>query len=84
MLLSENFIFPKMRSTISKILSFCDNCQRNQIYTRGSFAPLQNIIPEKPSDLFSIDFVWPLPQSTGVEKFLLTCVDAYSKFTVGY
>ena len=82
--LSESFVFSKMRATVSKILSCCDSCQHNKVYTRGSFAPLRNIVPERPNDLLSVDFIGPLPQSTGGVRYLFTTIDAFSKFVVIY
>lgn len=83
-MLAENFVCKGLSHIIGQAVSVCDSCQRNKYSNRGSAAPMQNIIPEKPGDLLSIDFYGPLPVARGGVKYILVTIDAFSKYVVLY
>ncbi|XP_023288921.1 uncharacterized protein LOC111674083 [Orussus abietinus] len=84
LILRETFYFPRCYKRIRKRLSACDSCQRNKIYTVGSFAEMQNIIPRKPRELASVDFYGPLPTGKGGVKYIPAIIDVFSKVTALY
>ena len=45
---------------------------------------MQQIIPEKPNDLLSIDYIGPLANAPSGFKHILVCIDAFSKHVVLY
>ena len=45
---------------------------------------MQNYLPEKPNEILLIDFYGPLPSSKGGFKYILSNIDAFSKFLVMY
>ena len=59
-------------------------CQRSKTTTRPSKALMQNILPEKPGELLSVDFYGPLPTSTGGVKHIFVTTDAFSKLVCLY
>lgn len=83
-MITEAFVCKGMRRKILQQIATCDSCQRNKHTNQRCSAPMQNIIPEGPRDLLSIDFLGPLPTSRGGVKHLLVTIDAFSKFVVIY
>lgn len=83
-IISEQFVCKGLRHIINQTVSVCDSCQRNKYTNRTCAAPMQNIIPERPGDLLSIDFYGPLPTSRGGVKYILVTIDAFSKYVVLY
>ena len=57
-LMNEDFTTKNLRHRIEQILSCCDTCQRDKIYTRPFTAPRQTILPNTPQELLSIEFFW--------------------------
>lgn len=83
-MISEDFFIKNLNHRARKLLLSCDSCQKNKILTRPCLAPMENIIPEKPGDLLSVDFFGPLPATRGNLKSILITVDAFSRFVVLY
>lgn len=83
-MLAENFVGKGLRHLIGQTIAVYDSCQRNKYSTRNYAAPMQNIIPEGPGDLLSIDFYGPLPVSRAGVRHILVTIGAFSKFVVLY
>ena len=83
-LIGGDFYIKNLRHKIVYIVSTCDMCQRSKTATRPSKAPMQNILPEKPSELLSVDFYGPLPTSTEGVKHIFVTIDAFSKLVCLY
>ena len=45
---------------------------------------MKNKLPERPNEILSIDFYGPLPASKGGFKYILSTIDAFSKYVVLY
>ena len=45
---------------------------------------MKNYLPERPNEILSIDFYGPLPASKGGFKYILSTIDAFSKYVVLY
>lgn len=78
----EQFTFHKMRHRVAQILKTCDLCQKCKHDNVNNKAPMQNVIPEGPRDLLSIDFVGPLPKARLGYEYLLTLMDVFTKFII--
>ena len=83
-MISENFYLPQMLKQETKIIKTCVVYQFNKIYKQSTQAFTQPILVQKPLDLVSINFLGPLPSSQGNFKYLLVCVDVFSKFFTLY
>ncbi|KAJ8893090.1 hypothetical protein PR048_005673 [Dryococelus australis] len=58
--------WPNMREDIERYTKTCDSCQQNKLTQRKC----------------SVDIVVPMPETEGGNRYMLTCQDALSKFTV--
>ena len=65
-------------------LSTLDSYQRNKVSNQTCFSEMQNYLPEKPNKIMLIDFYGPLPSPKGGFKYILSNIDALSKFVVLY
>ena len=83
-LIGNDFFIKNLRHKVAYIVSTCDMCQRSKTTTRPSKAPIQNILPEKPGELLSIDFYSLLPTSTEGVKPIFVTIDAFSKLVCLY
>lgn len=83
-MIMEDFAAKKLRHNVEKLIAVCDTCQRQKHSTQACQAKMQNIVPEGPGDLLSIDFYGPLPTSRAGAKHILVTLDAFSKLVVLY
>ena len=80
----EDFYIKNLRHKVAYLVSTCGVCQRNKPTTHPLKGPLQNILPERPGELLSVDFYGPLPTSTGGVKHIFVTIDAFSKLVTLY
>ncbi|CAB0030504.1 unnamed protein product [Trichogramma brassicae] len=80
----ESFYAEKARHIATNITRACDSCQRNKTYNRGNFVGVRAIIQKGPHDLLSVDYMGPYPTSISGARYILVCVDAFSKFVQLY
>ena len=83
-MLHDFFYYPKLAKIVRQRLASCDSCQRNKVTNQTCFSEMKNYLPERPNDILSIDFYGPLPASKGVFKYILSMIDAFSKYVVLY
>ena len=83
-MISNDFYVYKLKHLVNKTTKTCDTCQKTKYRTSRQDAWIQPIMVKRPHELLSIDFYGPLPTSTGGVKYILTTIDAFSKFTVMY
>lgn len=84
-MIREEFTAKKLRHNVEKLIAICDTCQRHKYSTQACQAKMQNIVPEGPGDLLSIDFYGPLLTSRGGAKHILVrFLDAFSKLVILY
>lgn len=76
--LSRHYYWPRMHSTIRKIVGSCDLCQKSKIskHVRGEF---HSIVPENVNELITVDFMGPLPKGRSGVTQLFVVMDAFSK-----
>ena len=83
-MLSDFFYYPKLAKIVRRRLASCDSCQRNKVTNQTCFSEMRNYLPERPNEILSIDFYGPLPASKGGFKYILSTIDAFSKYVVLY
>ena len=83
-MLDEDFIMKGLKKKIHLSLRNCDICPRVKYRNTITKAPLQAIKIEKPNQFLSIDFIGPLPTARAGMKYILVCLDAFSKFVALY
>ena len=71
-------------SQATSIVSSCYSCQRNKVTNQTCFSRVQNYLPEETNEILSIDFYSPLTSSKAEFKYILSTIDAFSKFIVLY
>ena len=83
-IIDEDFAFLNMKRKIHSWLKTCEICQKVKHKNAISQAPLQIIKVDKPNQLLSIDFIGPLPKARAGLRYVLVCLDAFSKFVALY
>lgn len=82
-LVSERFVWPKIRRDCKTWAQQCTDCQRNKV-TRHTHSPLSSF--PVPSNRFShvhLDIIGPMPLSFGF-RYCLTAVDRYTRWPEAY
>ena len=83
-MIDEDFYFKSLKKKAHLWLGNCEVCQKVKYRTIISQVPLQTINVNKPNQLLSIDFIGPLPNARAGLKYVLVCMDAFSKFVALY
>jgi hypothetical protein len=80
-LISLKFWWPGMRRSIEEYIQRCDPCQRRK-ENREFRAPLGQVDePTTPFEVTSMDITGPYPMTPRKNKYLLTFIDCFSKYT---
>ena len=80
----EDFLCKGLRRKINEWLKTCETCQKVKYKNIGTKAPLQIIEVQRPNQLLSIDFIGPLPKARAGLRYVLVCLDAFSKYVALY
>ncbi|CAB0040895.1 unnamed protein product [Trichogramma brassicae] len=80
----EDFYWPNLIKQAAKILQTCDSCQRNKVFTQPIQGPTQPMLPTRPNELLSIDFIGPFPAGIRDYRYVLVTVDVFTKLTQLY
>ena len=78
-MIKEEFYNKGLKKKTYEIVHTCEVCQKTKHYNQSMKVPLGTIKVERINQLVSIDFFGCLPQGRGGVKFLLVCIDAFSK-----
>lgn len=76
----QYFIWKGMDKEIRKRIQECDTCAISKPSQNSRTGYLASHTVEKPFERMYVDFVGPLPRSKAGNKFILVCVDAFSRF----
>lgn len=76
----ESFIWKGMDRDIATRVRSCRTCSLSKPAQNTHLGFLASEVAERPLEKVFIDYVGPLPRSKSGKKFLLVCVDAFSKF----
>ena len=83
-MLNDFFYYPKLEKIVRRRLASCDSCQRNKVTNQTCFSEMKNYLPKRPNEILSIDFYGPLPASKCGLEYILSTIDAFSKYVVLY
>jgi transposase InsO family protein len=64
---------------VRKFVSRCDVCQRVKHPNRSYEIESRSHLPTKPGELMSLDLYGPLPTGRGGVRYILVCLDVFSK-----
>ena len=80
-LISDRFVWPRMRADISNWSRSCQQCQRSKVHRHTITAPGTFLAPDARFHHVHIDLVGPLPSSNGFTH-ILTCIDRFTRWPV--
>lgn len=76
----ENFIWPRMDHDIRTAVRNCEICAKSKPAQNSKIGLLASKVVDKPFERMYVDFVGPLPRSKAGNKYILVCVDAFTRF----
>jgi hypothetical protein len=82
--LSHSFYIKNLGRKVRKYVSHCDLCQRVKHPNRAYEIEARSHLPVKPGELVSLDLYGPLPTGRGGVKYILVCLDVFSKHVTLY
>jgi hypothetical protein len=82
--IKRSFHLKNIGRKVRKFVASCDTCQRVKHPNRSLHIEERSHIPKQPGDLCSIDFYGPLPTGRGGVKYILVCLDVFSKYVKLY
>jgi hypothetical protein len=80
--IEPNFWADQLKLKISDLVRSCDVCQRSKQAPNTRQGHLSSEIASRPFEKVFIDYIGPLPRSTTGNKYILTVIDSFSKYTV--
>lgn len=80
--IKSKFRFPKMMSTISNFIRFCENCQINKVGKLNRMPLKITTTSDIPFEKNFLDIVGPLPITHSNNRYILTMQDDLSKLCV--
>jgi hypothetical protein len=82
--IAHTFYIKNLGRKVSKVLSCCDVCQRVKHPNRAYEIESRSHLPTKPGELCALDFYGQLPVGRGGVRYILVCLDVFSKHTKLY
>lgn len=81
--LKQHYHFPDMEKIVKKYVKHCDVCQTTK-QANYNLTPEMGKprIPSRPFGIIAVDFIGPVTRSTKQNKWILTIVDTFTKYTV--
>ena len=76
----DQFIWKGMDKDVANFVRCCKTCALSKLAQRTNYGLLASHVAERPMEKLFVDFVGKLPRSAGGNSFILTVVDAFSKF----
>lgn len=80
-LITERYVWPNIKSDVSKWSSECIDCQKSKIHKHNRTALANFAVPDGRFQHVNIDLIGPLPLSKGF-RYCLTCIDRFSRWPV--
>jgi hypothetical protein len=81
---SYSFYIKNLGRKVRKYVSHCDVCQHVKLPNRAYEIETQSHLPTQPGELMSLDLYGPLPTGRGGVKYILACLDVFSKHVTLY
>jgi hypothetical protein len=82
--ISQSFYLKNLGRKMRKFVAHCDICQRVKHPNRAYEIANVSHLPTKPGELMTLDIYGPLPVGRGGVKYLLVCLDVFSKHVTLY
>ena len=79
----QRFFWPGQSSTVRLFVQACDVCATSK-KTAAKPAPLQSVTAGYPGQLVAMDLVGPFPTSDRRNKYILVCVDYFTRWPEAY
>jgi hypothetical protein len=79
--IAHTFYIKNLGRKVRKVLSCCDVCQRVKHPNRAYEIESRIHLPTKPGEICALDFYGQLPVGRGGERYILVCLDVFSKHT---
>ena len=76
----ENFYWKALETDVASWVKSCPRCNKRGKIHDHKRAPLQPLEPDLPLYHWQIDIAGPLTRSPTGHKYILTCIDIYTKF----
>lgn len=81
----EHFYWPGMTVDIKNLVDSCISCQERRAHKAKHLAPLQRMpTPSSPFQVVHVDILGPLPTSLSENRFIITYIDAFTKWPEAY
>ena len=77
---ARRFWWPKMRKSIAKFVKNCDDCARAKAVLRKRRSIVRARSFRRPMELLGMDLWGPLPSTDKGHKWVLTIIDAFTRF----
>ena len=72
--------FPDIRNLVMKFIARCSTCQKLAPIGAGAAGPSRPISATEPFQCLALDTVGPLPEDYNGNKYIIVCVDSFSRF----
>jgi transposase InsO family protein len=82
--ISQSFHLRNMGRKVRKYVAHCDVCQRAKHPNRAYETERISHLPAEPGELLTLDLYGPLPTGRCGVKYLLVCLDVFSKHVTLY
>jgi hypothetical protein len=82
--ISQSFYVKNIGRKLRKFIACCDECQKTKHPNRTYESELLSHLPKSPSELVALHFYGPLPIGRGGVKYLLVCLEVFSKHVTLY
>jgi hypothetical protein len=82
--ISQSFYLKNLGRKIRKFVAHCDICQRVKHPNRAYEIEKLSHLPRKPGELMTLDLYGPLPMGRGGVKYLLVCLEVFSRHVTLY
>ena len=76
------FWWPGIRKDVKRIVSSCYRCAASKQFPDKKLGRLKPILTEEPLEVVGVDLVGPFKESEQGNKYLLTCIDHYTRWAI--
>ena len=77
-LIKQNYWWPELKEDVKKYVQRCFKCQQNKVQHQKKSGELHQLeIPQRPWQEISIDIIWSLPRSNGMDM-IVVIVDQFT------
>jgi transposase InsO family protein len=80
-LLRERYYWPGMEADVQEHVSSCLVCNRRKQWQERPQPPQRTLSALQPMECWAMDFVGPLPVTTRGNKYILTMIDSFTRWT---